>query len=132
MFKRIMVPTDGSPESDRAIPVAEQLAKANDAEVLLVQAVKFPVITEAYGYDGMGSADVYQEMLDLFEEEAQSNLDRLTTRLRESGVRVTATKLEGMSPAANLLDFESQHHPDLVVMASHGRTGLARFAPEYC
>lgn len=48
MIERILVPTDGSPESDRALPVAERVAGAQDAEVLLVQVVPYPVLMDNY------------------------------------------------------------------------------------
>ena len=46
MIKRILAPTDGSPESDRALSVIENLAAAQDAEVLLVQVVDFPTLVD--------------------------------------------------------------------------------------
>ena len=123
MLKQIMVPTDGSLESERAVPFAEKLAKANDAEVLLVQSVDLPLLlSEEYE----GGTD-WTQTLDLFTATAQANLDTLTSRLESDGVKTTAIRLVG-SPAGALLDFEKEHQPDVVVMATHGRRGFARFA----
>lgn len=123
MLKRIMVPTDGSLESERAVPFAETLAKANDAEVLFVQSVDLPLLlSEEYE----GGTD-WAQTLDLFTATAQANLDRLTSRFERDEVKTTAIRLVG-NPAGALLDLEKEQQPDAVVMATHGRTGFARFA----
>jgi nucleotide-binding universal stress UspA family protein len=62
-----------------------------------------------------------------FDDEAQRNLDALAATAQAKGVTAYAARLHG-SPIPTLLDYEEMIRPDLVVMASHGRTGLARFA----
>jgi nucleotide-binding universal stress UspA family protein len=124
MLERIMVPTDGSTESEQALTIARQVAAAQGAEVLLVQIVPYPLLLDNYS---IVSADVYQQVLDATAEEARVNLGRLKADFEEQGVRATAMFLRG-SVAACLLDAEQEHKVDLVVMATHGRSGLARFA----
>lgn len=119
-----MVPTDGSPESEQAVPIAEQIARAQGAEVLLVQIVPYPFVLDQYSTI---SADVYQEILDAAEDEAKANLGRVKAQLEDHGVHATSIHLHG-SAAACLLDTEREQKVDLVVMATHGRSGLARFA----
>ena len=126
MIERILVPTDGSPESDRAIPIAEEIAKANGALVLLVQVTQYPVLLD--GADGFASPDAYEALLDAVRSSTRSNLERLSDQLLAAGVRVAPFQIEGSSAAGSLLDFETKQLPELVVMSSHGRTGLARFA----
>lgn len=124
MIERIMVPTDGSPEGDRAIPIAETIAKANGAEVLLSQIVKYPAFTD--DLESM-APEFYEELIALADQSARANVTRLSARLETSGVK-TRTQVVRGNPALNLLDLETSEHPDLVVMSSHGRTGVARFA----
>ncbi|HZT05889.1 MAG TPA: universal stress protein [Chloroflexota bacterium] len=129
-MQRILVPTDASPLSEAAMPLAREVASAQQAEVFLVQIVSPPVwvAMDDSGY-GSVSPDLYQQFLDSMEEEAQRNLDRLADFFgagREPGT--VHTQLFQGSPAAALLDYEAEIQPDLVVMATHGRTGLARFA----
>lgn len=129
MIERIMLPTDGSPESDLATPIALQLAKAQNAEVLLVQVAKFPTpFVDGYGSEAYVSADLYDQVLQRVREDADSNLKLLQSEFEAAGIRASATRIDAVSAAFSLLAFESEHIPDLVVMASHGRTGLARFA----
>jgi nucleotide-binding universal stress UspA family protein len=124
VIERILVPTDGSPESDRALPFAERVAGAQGAEVLLAQVVQYPVLLDNYS---IVSEDVYQQMLDATADAARENLARLASHFDGKGIPASATMLRG-SPSACLLDFEAEHRVDLVVMSSHGRTGLNRFA----
>ncbi|OGG45504.1 MAG: hypothetical protein A3F84_19095 [Candidatus Handelsmanbacteria bacterium RIFCSPLOWO2_12_FULL_64_10] len=121
MLKKILVPTDGSPESAWAIPVAEKLAVDHGARALLVQVLQYPDPGKR-----LRSAQ-REQMLELSTELARSNLDALAARFRSSGIEVESSLLFG-SPAGGLLDVEVEQHPDLVVMSTHGHTGVARFA----
>jgi nucleotide-binding universal stress UspA family protein len=123
MFQRIMVPTDGSPASELAIPIAQRLAAAQNAEALLVQVIPYPVVYNHFSVN----PDVYQLILDASQSEAASNLGRLKAQFEDGGIRTRTLSPLG-SPAATLLDAERDEQVDLVVMGTHGRTGLARFA----
>jgi len=114
MFRLIMTFTDGSPESEKALPLAEQIASAQGAELVVVQVVDQPLVP--IGRTGTPLA----------EDEARAYLTALEERLRREGVRVR-TRLEHGPIAAALLDCEREEQPDLLVIATHGRTGLARF-----
>jgi nucleotide-binding universal stress UspA family protein len=126
MFGRIMVPTDGSDESAKAIPIAAQLAQAHSAEVVLVRVVE--LITQ-YGLGAETPVDpnTYDTLLRAVEEQASTDLARLQETLASQSVKARALAPKGF-PASSLLDVEQQEKPDIVVMATHGRTGLARFA----
>jgi len=138
MFRHILVPLDGSERAERALPVAERLAGATDATIHLVRVSELPpaalvwagatggMIGGAYlpGADSGGD--------DLFAAEnraAVAYLDAVRERVNVnvSGVSVRATHVSG-DIASALLDYERDAAIDLVVMCSHGRGGLARFA----
>jgi nucleotide-binding universal stress UspA family protein len=123
MIKRIVAPTDGSPDSSRALPAIKALAAAQDAEVLLVQVVEFPTLLDSYN---LVPAEAYQELEDATAQAARDNLARLAADLDETGIRASATLLWG-SPSIGLVDFEKEHEADLTVLASHGLTGIKRF-----
>jgi nucleotide-binding universal stress UspA family protein len=120
-----MVPTDGSQESEQAVPIAEQIARSQGAEALLVQVVEVPP-ARIGAYSG-ATAQIYQRYLAVLEEEAGANLNRLRAQFEERGIRVRTVLRRGV-PADVLLDLEREQQVDLVVMATHGRSGLARFA----
>lgn len=126
MMKQILIPTDGSPLSDRALPLAETLARAQQAEIVLARVVEPPIW---YGFDpsGIAAGQVYEDLLVAVEHDAVQRLDGLVGRLQAEGLRARGELLHGPIASA-LLDFEKDIQPDLVVMGTHGRTGLPRFA----
>jgi len=115
MLQRILAPTDGSPESERALPLAEQVALAQGAEILLTLIVDQPPYAIGRPPDPIP------------EEMAAAQLATLEARLTASGLRTRALVERGPI-ASTLLDREKAERPDLVFIATHGRTGLARFA----
>jgi nucleotide-binding universal stress UspA family protein len=126
MIQRILVPTDGSELSERAVPLALALARAQAAELIFTRVVQPPSWNEI-GAEGYLAGDTYAEVVAALNEEAKSAVETLGERARHEGLPVRTAVLDGF-PAAQLLDYEAEAHPDLVVMASHGRSGLARFA----
>lgn len=76
---------------------------------------------------GSLSAEIYQDLMEGLTSEAEQNVERLAGQVRSAGLAAGTAVLQGVA-AARLLDYEAEAKPDLVVMASHGRTGLARFA----
>jgi nucleotide-binding universal stress UspA family protein len=126
MLEKILVPTDGSPESEKALAIAQRIAQAQGAELLLARAAE-PVSGAFAAVDEGASAEMYATVSQQIEEEAQDGLQSLEARLTAEGYRARTVLLRGPAAGA-LLDCEAKENPDLVVMASHGRGGLARFA----
>jgi nucleotide-binding universal stress UspA family protein len=126
MMKAILFPTDGSPLSERAFPLALDVARAQQARLLMAQVVPYLGWLDI-GPDAYLSASAYREMVDAMDGDAWRNLETLTARAQGTGIIVETTVRHG-SPWAELLEYEEQARPDLVVMATHGRTGIARFA----
>ena len=126
MLQRIVMPTDGSIESEKPLSVATQLARAQDAELTLLR-----VVEELHYHDAEGSAavsaEIYEEVIRGQQQDAIRSLDRIEQRLLGEGVRVTSEVRRG-NAVSELFDYLASNKPDLVVMATHGRTGLARFA----
>ncbi len=121
-----MVPTDGSPEGNKALGIAEQIARAQNAEMLLVRVIE-PADWLYTASEIPIDPNVYEEVLRPIEEEAIAGLHKLEAGLAERGVQARSIAPRGFA-ASELLDCEQAEHPDLVVMATHGRSGLARFA----
>jgi len=129
MLQRILLPTDGSALSARALGIGETLAHSQGAELVLVRAVEPPwwVGTDGNGYAGYTDADLYQQVEDAMNEDARVGLDQTAARFAERGLKARTIVLHGFAASA-LLSCEQDENPDLVVMATHGRTGLQRFA----
>ena len=115
LLQRILAPTDGSPASERALPFAEQIARAHGAELVLL----YIVAPHPLGRGGPAGT--------IGAREAGAYLAGLKQRLQASGLAVRQ-RVEHGPPAATLLAYERDEPPDLLVLASHGRTGLARIA----
>ena len=126
MWKTILMPTDGSTISEAPLPLVAALARAQDAEVVLARVVE-PMTWYSSVDDGPWAANLYEQLQQAAEEEAQAQVDELVTRLRTEGVRVRREVMFGTA-SAHLLDLEARIAADLVVMATHGRSGLTRFA----
>jgi nucleotide-binding universal stress UspA family protein len=121
----MLVPTDGSPESEKALPLATELARSQDAEIVLVSVIdEVPMVASGYGAT---SAAVYEQILRENETAVNTHLTDIAARISSTGVRVRTAVRRGPT-AATLLDWEAEEAPDLLVMATHGRTGIARFA----
>ena len=116
-IRRILVPLDGSPLAESALPVAEELAASFDAELVLVR------VLDTYGYYGVPDLDLAQ-------------LDRELSAAAEEYLRNARGRIAGNVPvevylqrgtaAEALIDIVAEQRIDLVVMASHTRAGLAR------
>jgi nucleotide-binding universal stress UspA family protein len=120
MYRKILVPLDGSALAERAIWHAGEIAKGTDAEILLLQAVyvPMPVVPEtALLAEGM--------MIEEVARGATEYLNRVAEELRVEGRRVR-TIMEERPPADAILHVADQEQVDLIVMSTHGRSGLSR------
>jgi nucleotide-binding universal stress UspA family protein len=127
MFQQIMVPLDGSELAERALPCAERLEVATGATLHLVHVIELlPPATGGFALAYMPGS-IHGDLLAQETQHATAYLDKMRERVAASGVPVRTEQRLG-DVAACLLDYEHDAGIDLVVMCSHGRTGLARFA----
>lgn len=126
MFERILVALDGSQRSEATLPYAEALAAAFDSELVLLRALQFAPIT-AGPIEPYVAPQVYQELHDAEAQAAGDYLQRVAAPLKERGRRVRTMAVTG-HPAGAILDTAETEGVGLIAMATHGRSGLARFA----
>lgn len=121
MFQRILIPTDGSDVTLKAIHTAVGLAKALGAEIYTV------CVKEPFPYGAM--ADVQPTPPAEFFEIQQSNAMRHVHAVEavcvESGVRCHGATIDAVHPWEAIVDHASQNGCDLLVMGSHGRGGFS-------
>jgi nucleotide-binding universal stress UspA family protein len=120
MYEKILVPLDGSALAERALLHAKEIARGTRSEILLLQAVNFPlpVVPEAVLFpDG--------EWLAESKKEAAGYLEGIAAPLREAGMRVR-TMLDERPPADAILHVATREEVDLIVMSTHGRGGFSR------
>jgi nucleotide-binding universal stress UspA family protein len=129
MFKRVLVPLDGSPRAESALPVATRIAHASDGTVVLLRVVGIPAEYSTYIYSSyLAQTPIYaQEILDTEQANAENYLADLAKSDLLAGVEVETSVLPGPA-GATILDTASDEHIDVIVMCSHGETGFRRWA----
>ena len=119
---RILVPLDGSDLSNAALVSATDLARLLGAEICLLSVVVPPTYVPIEGYPnpvaGAVSAGVGST--------AEKFLYRIEANLRADGLIVSAQVTESGDPARTIADVARREQADVIAMASHGRSGLAR------
>ena len=121
MIRRVVFPSDFSKASRAAFVKAIETAKSNRAQLTIVH-VMSPVIPMAG--DGYISPSTYESLLHSNRRWAKKQLDALVKRAKSAKARVKGVLLEGVPHEAIL---RAGRRADLVVMGTHGRTGVARF-----
>ncbi len=119
MYKKILVPLDGSSLSEAALSHAGVLAKALAAQVLLLRVVVFPD-------QDLGDIPIQYAASNEVLEEMKRYLEHAATDLRRAGVSVTCYAESGRV-ADTILDFAEHHNVDLIVMSTHGRAAAIRW-----
>jgi nucleotide-binding universal stress UspA family protein len=123
MFKHILVATDGSKLSQKAIRTAVRLAKTSGAAVsgAYVIAPYAPAYGEAAIYVAAQTARRYKEVT---QKEARKALAEVEVEASAAGVRYSGVMLTADTPWEGIIRSAQRKKCDLIVMASHGRRGL--------
>lgn len=122
-MKRILHPSDFSKASGAAFKKAIELARTTRATLDLLH-VMAPVVP-VFG-DGYVSPQTYDQLATSATKWAEREMARLVKKARAAGVKTTWTIVEGV-PVDRIVRAARTRHADLVVMGTHGRTGLSRF-----
>src|SRR5690348_9407832 len=125
MYKKILVPIDGSESSLRGLDEAIKLAKEGGATVRLVHAVNEFFIDVGYGVPF-----ITPELIETLRKGGQSIIDAAASKARERGVKPETVLLDriGTRVADLILDQAKEWPADLIVMGTHGRRGISRLA----
>ena len=125
--RRLLVALDGNPAHEDALRVAVNLAQVCGAELQLLMVV--PTASTLSGEEAATAVMLPRAtaaLLDLAEQEAQQYLQRHLISLQDAGVSITTGVLRG-DPVTDIIDSAIQTGTDLIVMATHGKTGLKAF-----
>lgn len=143
-YQKILVPLDGSELAAQALPHAEQIAQGSGAQLILSQIVEthvgFVVAPVGTGASGPGvgagaggigvgvgvAVDEEQEQQQAIDE-ATAHLERLATSLQHRKID-TMVDVNTGDPATRIVDYAAANDVDLIVMSTHGRSGLSRWA----
>jgi nucleotide-binding universal stress UspA family protein len=121
-FRRILHPSDFSPASRPAFAKALALAKASRAQLLVVHVLPvLPMIPDAYI-----TATMWDELQRGQRANGLKQLDRLVSKAKAAGVRASGFLLDFGVPAERITRLARSRRADVIVMGTHGRTGLTR------
>jgi len=119
MYKKILVPTDGSEFAKKAQQHSLFLAKVSGAEIIAVS------VTENNFVNGLPLDDEVYQLNQILKERSEENLKEFD-KLNEDDLKITHVIREG-SPAKVILEVAKEEEIDLIVMGSSGKSGFDRF-----
>jgi nucleotide-binding universal stress UspA family protein len=123
VFKQILIPLDGSALAEQILPYALALGRLTQAEYTLLQAI--PPMVRAYGTELYG-AGWDDQVLEQARTNARAYLDGVAAPLRAEGLRVRTVVVDEF-PVGAILEYARAQAVDLIALATHGRSGVARW-----
>jgi nucleotide-binding universal stress UspA family protein len=123
MFKHLLIATDGSELSQKAITHGIALAKPLEAKITVVH-VTLPWTAVSAGEGSIALPPENYEKTS--SNTAKRILDEVAEIAKNEGVPCATLHVEGRSPAEKIIHTATEVQADLIVMSSHGRSGLAR------
>jgi nucleotide-binding universal stress UspA family protein len=118
-YERVLVPTDGSDTAGRAVDHAVAIADAFDGELHALNIVDVATVGT--------SADVVptETMIEALTERGEAAVEAVAEHGSDAGIEVVTEVQQGF-PGSGVLEYAREHEADLIVMGTHGRTGLGR------
>lgn len=121
MYKKILVPLDGSPLAEKVLPHAEALAKSEGAEIVLLRVAVTPARYLFAHNPAEGN-----NIIKMLEKEAEDYMKAEIAKLQDEGVKVTGITRDGAAPD-EILEVAEETHADVIAMSTHGRSGVQRW-----
>jgi universal stress protein A len=125
MYERILLPIDFSEQSKTTVSYAKRIALKNKSTIYLLHVFQVPdYIVMPYPRHAENSAEV-EAQLSAAEQVAAKHLDALKLELGEQGINTVSILRVGY-PFEEIVEMANYYHVDLIVIGSHGRSGIAR------
>jgi nucleotide-binding universal stress UspA family protein len=125
--RTLLVPLDGSELAETVLPHVESLAKQREKEtmkIVILRVAEDPFITADYPFTDW--QEHVNRIKEHFKQGAETYLEKTQQRLNESGLNVDFKVLQG-DPADQIIKYAHENLPNLVIMATHGRSGIRRW-----
>ncbi len=122
MYKRILVPLDQSQRAEAILPHVEEMARCNQATVVLLHVLELRSL--AYEYYGI-QPEMDQLLVAQMTQSARSYLDACKHKLAAQGIAVK-TRLVNGPVVESIIQTAGEEGADLIAMSTHGRSGLSR------
>jgi nucleotide-binding universal stress UspA family protein len=124
-LRRVLYATDLSPASLAAFPHALRLAKLAGAELTILHVL--PSAVSVFLDGGYVPQEIWDEIAAGVRAEADTEIDTLIKRAVDAGVHASASLVDGGTAADDIVRIAGETKTDLLVLGTHGRTGVARF-----
>jgi nucleotide-binding universal stress UspA family protein len=121
MYRKILVPLDGSKVAEGVLPHAKALAYSEGAELVLLTVGANPVLDFAFSDPGLAQRAVEEQ-----EERSKKYISEIERQLKSAGFK-TSTLLRVGAVAEEILAATDELQIDVIAMSTHGRTGPARW-----
>ena len=119
MYRHILIPTDGSELAERGVTHGLALAKSLGAKVSVI------FVVEPFSEMKGRFLETIARYVELRKEQARSVLDRAANAAKEAGVSCETVQVENEQPHQAIIAAAEDKGCDLIVMSSHGRSGLS-------
>jgi nucleotide-binding universal stress UspA family protein len=129
MYKKVLVPLDGSELAECALPHIISLAKDGAiGEVILFSAVEMEIPLAFTTSDDMRSIEGvdFQAIWDEQVEKSNKYLAAIESRLTSEGIKSKAVLAKGVRSAQAIIEFSQKNNIDLIIIATHGYTGMKK------
>ena len=123
-IKRLLLPMDGSKESESILPHALEIASNFNPEVVMFQAISLAYPT--YTADAFAYVTYSDQQMDAMKSSALDYLEKVGNSFREKGIEVKSDVRFG-STADEVINYADEIGADFVAMTTHGRSGIGRW-----
>ena len=125
LINRLLIPLDGSELSKLALPIGEELAAKLEIAIILFQMAN--IIRPFGDISGAGSYIDYSKLNEDEKRRVGSEMVKLTEELKDKGLIVNNIITNGSDAANEIIELCKKNNIDLVIMSTHGRSGLGRW-----
>ena len=126
MYRKVLIPLDGSKLAEAVLPYAEELASKLKAEITLLQVL--PVSYHVYAALETTTQIPYTlKEMEPLKKSAQDYLDKTSKQITDKGIAINKKIIISNAIADEIVGYVDKERIDLIIMASHGRTGIGRW-----
>ena len=125
MYQKVLVPLDGSKLAECVVEHVKSIATGCRVPTVVLLRVVEPIGLRGYMPRGMAE-DSYRDAKETAEIQARNYLKDIAERLKAEGITIETDIADGL-PADEILDYAEHNHFELIIMSTHGKSGISRW-----
>ena len=126
MYKKILVPLDGSGFAECSLEHVKAVTSGSSASKIILFSVVEPLSTETVYALTIAGDDLLRKAEMDNQTEARNYIGKVKNKLAKSGLKVETVVIDGRA-AEEILDYAKNNKVDLIVMSTHGKSGISRW-----